>query len=393
MIGPLAAVKRRRGLWYLPIAMLLFSISIFISFGSASLSVETGTFAIGEAGEAEPTRSVVDLSATPAWADLPILGAGDAPIPGEGDIFTATPLPNGGFYYQVDYASGARYEARLQADGRASSRYDEHQRLGPQLAQGALVVFGLISGALGVASVAWNLTSQDPEAREISNALDITPLGRHLIERWLRRSRWYRFTGAAVGIVAGFAAQGEADAAIVLGVAGVAVGGAVSEIHLLRRSPHRAAVASLEVRRVADYTQNIDTYALGVVAAVSLLSFASTLTGVLPDGRSKLALLALAIAAITRLFQHQVVSRARPAIRSDLRSADDLLRFLAASQGFTRPAIALGFFLLSASIAADTTSSLTARISSTLLLVAGLVWLFIGRSSRIPKMAERFAAT
>ncbi len=63
------------------------------------------------------------------------------------------------------------------------------------------------------------------------------------------------------------------------------------------------------------------------------------------------------------------VIRPRPALSRELRDADNLLRYLAATQGFTRPAIGLGVVLLAQSVNALGTASGYGAVSFLLWLL------------------------
>ncbi len=62
----------------------------------------------------------------------------------------------------------------------------------------------LAVAAVALTVLALNLAGYDPDADQVATDLVTSPSGQALVARWLRRSRYYRFVGGAVGFVLGF---------------------------------------------------------------------------------------------------------------------------------------------------------------------------------------------
>jgi hypothetical protein len=222
--------------------------------------------------------------------------------------------------------------------------------------------------------LALNLAGFDPGAAEVTADVDTTSLGRALLVRWLSRSRYGRFVGGAAGLVLGVGfGDGDLGPALLGLLAGVAVGGALVEVHAVSGRHASRRTADLTARRVVDYVPAIDRAALAVVAvlAVAVVIAVTTVERAGSALATRFAISALLVSLATAAMQRAVVGRRRPALEPALRSADDLLRSLAAAQGFTRPAIALA-----AALVAHALFALGSRWSITALVlwIAALGW-------------------
>ena len=240
-----------------------------------------------------------------------------------------------------------------------------------------LVVFGLLVTA---ALLLVNLSGSDPDAeRRARFAVGDDPASVALLGRWLRRSRHFRFVGGLSGFILqfGFAGNGVDWASLTLGIlGGVATGGALAEIHSWRRR-QGPRVAELSRRRLRDYVRLVDVVAVTVVvaAAVALL-----IGGVIERDRADAgpaALVALAVVAMLVAMLRLVVLRPRPALDPGLREADELMRRLAATRGFTRPAIAVAIVLVAVALEATGASSNDVG----LLWLVALGWYVASRQS------------
>lgn len=239
-----------------------------------------------------------------------------------------------------------------------------------------LALLALLIVAIGV-----GLSGRDPGAEERARVMVDDPASVALLTRWLRRSRHFRFVGGLTGTVLGFGFIDNSPLPIAVGLlAGVSAGGALAEVHSLRRGRGHRRTADLARRRLGDYAARTDLVAASLIAAGALAATIAGLLGAGPDpSRAWLAGLAtLAVVAIIVTMAWLVVQRPRPALGPDLRRADDLMRRLAATQGFTRPAIALAIVLLGRSLSG---LGLTGPAVVLVLAVAAIAWWSAGRQS------------
>lgn len=110
-----------------------------------------------------------------------------------------------------------------------------------------------------------------------------------------------------------------------------------------------------------------------IVASAVVITCASASVDELHFWRSaKWSVISAGIVAATLALQKLVATRARPALAGHVKEADDLLRSLASTQGFARPAIALALFSCSNSLVVDQNPRVAlARFA---FMVAGIVW-------------------
>lgn len=238
--------------------------------------------------------------------------------------------------------------------------------------------------AVGLTFVlAINLSGRDPDAE--TRALDVAfdPFAAALFARWLRRSKHFRFVGGLSGATLGLAfAEGNLAPVLVGLLAGIAVGGAMAEVHFLGHRHTSPRSADITLRRLSDYVTRTDTAALITitVAAFAMIAIAVADRSDQPKPLWS-AVAALAAVLATTGMQWAVVVRRRPALSVDLRRADDLMRRLAATQGFTRPAIAFALVMLSQSLATFE-NSITITIIVIALWILALAWYVASRQSR-----------
>ncbi len=255
---------------------------------------------------------------------------------------------------------------------------------GDGLGQGSTAI-ALGSLALFCLSLGLNLAGYDPDAPAIASKLSEDPAGQALLERWLRRSKRFRFVGGAAGFVIslGVLADGNLFQILLFVLLGIAVGGGLAEIHVFRRRSGGSRLADLAVRHVADYTTRTDRWAL---IAIAVFAIALAVVSLVASAEARgfvvfSSLAALLVAAVAGALQRLVVVRPRPALPDALRSADDLLRRLAATRGFTRPAIALGAGLLAQALGRLGTD--VAIAAAVLFAIASLAWYVSSRQSQI----------
>ncbi len=259
---------------------------------------------------------------------------------------------------------------------------------GPNTAAIGLLI--LLAGA--VVTLGLNLAGYDAQSGPIAEQISPSDSGQALVERWMRRSRYYRYVGGAVGFVlgVGFMVNGDASPALLGLLGGIALGGAMAELHVLRRRGDGARVADMSVRNVDDYTLRSDSIALAVAALGGLFLGAISLFGSADGGLVPLAWGATAITVVIAVMalQRLVVTRARPALSADMREADDVLRYLAATQGFTRPAIAVALLSLAFGVASlgDDLDLLVLALG-----VGGIVWYVRSRQTSIPDLVRMAA--
>ncbi len=236
------------------------------------------------------------------------------------------------------------------------------------------LVFGVI--LLGaVTGIILNLAGVNAEAEDQARRLDPDPVNRALLVRWLRRSRHFRFVGGTVGTILGFGLGGGQFGGIFLGLlAGVALGGAAAELHSFKVARAPTASASLTPREVSEYTDRRDSLALrGIAVGAVCLAVVGLVQEQTSSGTAiTAAVSAVLIVALTLAFQRAVVLRPRPALSDDLRRADDLMRRLAATLGFTKAAIGVALIVIASGVASLTTSE-TLDTAGTITV---LLWLF-----------------
>ncbi len=235
-----------------------------------------------------------------------------------------------------------------------------------------------------VLTLGLNLAGHDPDAEERAAVLVSDGASQELLARWLRRSKYFRFVGGTVGCVLGIGfLDGSLLTLLCWILAGVAVGGGLAEIHVVRRRSGARRSAELLVRRTADYVSHTDLLALIVVGGLAIIFTVASVRSS-ADGRTVAMVSSIgatvAVSAAAGL-QRSVVLRHRPALPPDLRSADDLLRRLAATQGFTRPSIALGVALLARALSELGTGT-GYGAGAAVLWVAALAWYVSSRQSR-----------
>lgn len=246
------------------------------------------------------------------------------------------------------------------------------------------VVFSL--GVLGLAltTLAVNLAGIDPDAEDRARLVSDDPTSVALLARWLRRSRHFRYVGGCAGAVLGLIFVQTHGLPVLIGLlAGIAAGGAAAEVHSLGRGRGRPRTAELSRRRLRDYANRVDLAALAAVAVSATVLIAVTARSGDDDRGPGLnaAIAALAVVAAVATMQGLVVVRPRPALRADLRRADDLMRRLAATQGFTRPGIALGIVLVIQALVAIGLDDRAPWLIAGLVVAAG-GWYLASRQSR-----------
>lgn len=257
----------------------------------------------------------------------------------------------------------------------------------------AVVWFGLL--AVGIVALLANLAGLDPQSAQIAEDITSNELKQRLVERWLRRSRHYRYVGGAVGFVVGLGFVDNGGLEMVYGLfAGIALGGALAELHVLRPRSAGVRAADLTSRELRDYTSPSDTFALVAIAVVGLATcLAAVLTTEASTGRSvALSVVAITIVALTYGLQRVVTTRPRPAVTQELRDADDLLRHLAATQGFARPAIAVSLMTLALAVGALGTNELL-DLAAFAIGLAGVIWYVRSRQTAVIPIARSMKAS
>jgi hypothetical protein len=266
----------------------------------------------------------------------------------------------------------------------------------PQGEGAAVWLIALLAFAALVLSVlVLNLAGHDPEAEEVAALLLEESSAQALVARWLRRSRYYRFVGGATGFVTGvgFVDNGNWVPVLLSSLAGVAIGGMLAEVHVLRRRSSSARSAGLTARRVGDYVKRADQIALVALGCAALLSSVAGLVVDTADQANAIrwGVVALIAVASAGALQRLVTIRQRPGLSPQLRQADDLLRHLAATQGFTRPTMALSAALLAESVNSLGTEGVYSGIAL-LLWLLGIGWYLSSRQDRA-HLAGRPAAS
>ena len=109
---------------------------------------------------------------------------------------------------------------------------------------GTVALYG--AGAVVLIVLLLNLAGHDPDAGELAAHLVPTPPAQALLARWLRRSRYYRFVGGAVGFVlgVGFVDNGQVTPILVGFLAGVTAGGGLADRDLRLSARWDIAVTS-----------------------------------------------------------------------------------------------------------------------------------------------------
>ena len=247
-----------------------------------------------------------------------------------------------------------------------------------------ITAVALVLAALAIVFLlAVNLSGRDPDAD--ARALDVAPdpLSAALFARWMKRSKHFRFVGGLVGTIIGLAfADGSLMPALIGLLAGIALGGAAAEVHSFGRRRRSPRSADMTARHVTDYVTRTDTVALGAIAVSALTMIAVSLVrGAAEPGPLLAGLVAFAAVVAAAGMQWAVVVRRRPALSADLRRADDVMRRLAATQGFTRPAISFALLMVSQGLATFGTSN-TVTAAVLLLWMFALAWYVASRQSR-----------
>ena len=238
-----------------------------------------------------------------------------------------------------------------------------------------------------------NLSGWDPDAGSVAADMVPDPLSQRLLTRWLRRSKHFRFVGGAAGLVTGLAFVSNGLGPMLVGLlGGIAIGGAAAELRNVRPDKGTTRNADMSARRLTDYASRIDTAALATLAATAVLMVGWGLTSshgaAVTTATSGIAV--LVTVGATAAMQWIVVNRRRPALPADLRRADDLMRRLAATHGFTRPAIAFAILLVVRGLEAFDDSTATTIL--TLALVALAIGWYVGsRQSRSNLLASAAA--
>ena len=248
------------------------------------------------------------------------------------------------------------------------------------------VVAMLIAGAM----LFVNLAGVDPDVDQRVANLTTDPASAELLTRWLSRSKHFRFVGGAAGFVLGLGWTNTSLLTLLLSLlAGVAAGGAAAELHSLRRPTASPASANMIVRRVGDYVQRVDAVAMAAIAVTaSMVVVLSALSSNSRSGSATIAsAAALVVVVMTYAMQRFVIVRPRPALPADLRRADDLMRRLAATIGFTKPAIALSLGLLATGLEWFGSDGL-GTLLALLLWGASLGWYIDSRQSSKNLLAE-----
>ncbi len=205
---------------------------------------------------------------------------------------------------------------------------------------------------LGLRDLVRMFRAVDPEAKQLAARLGERSEQRFLIERWLRRSRWYRNVGGAAGVVGGLIAAG-LGGLIIGGLAGVAIGSLLSELHLARRdrSGSRHRTAGLERRSLTTYWNPRHQVVLLLLAVMGAGLFLAGRFGWVGYGfRPNWALAATITVVIAVVLQWRVAVRRRPALPSSLRRSDNLVRSLAITQGIANPTIAVAVAFIAHSL-------------------------------------------
>lgn len=262
----------------------------------------------------------------------------------------------------------------------------------------ALPFVAVGSFTVGLGSLVVHLTGSRSTSRRAVRRLP-ADLCQPLADRWLSRSRHYRFIGGVVGVILYYGIEPMRVGSLLSVqlpsmpmhlIGGIAIGGALAEIHLIHRSRKTASrTAILHTRRRRDYTTPIDDAAMSAIALVSASLLGLGLVDVVNISLWP-GLAPLAIAAATWLMQRLVAVRRRPATGREIRDADDLVRFLALTRGFTRPAIATALLVLSRNVLLAGGPGWT-RWLALGLIALGFGWHFSGLEARIPALARSFS--
>lgn len=228
-----------------------------------------------------------------------------------------------------------------------------------------------------------NLSGRDPDVE--ARALEIAPdrLSAALFARWMKRSKHFRFVGGLAGAILGFAfADGTLMPVLAGLIGGIAFGGAVAEVHSVGRRQSSPRSADITARRLGDYVSRTDSLALAAIAVV-VIGMIGTAVARESDESAVLwpSLVALATVVGVVGMQWLVVVRRRPALPGDLRRADDLMRRLAATQGFTRPGIAFALVMVSQGLLTFGSSS-AVTVSVIVLWMLAIGWYVSSRQSR-----------
>lgn len=249
----------------------------------------------------------------------------------------------------------------------------------------------LVAIGLGLVALGATLLGIDHRSKLLAQQILQSLPGQTLIERWLRRSRYFRFVGGAFCALVYLGRHGGSKFVIDVvdltfwTFVGVAIGGAVAELHLIRRPGDQSALADLQPRSRLDYSTARDRVAMTSVAITAAVLVVLRLTGLL-SGSLYWSCLPLGIVLAAYGFQRVVASRRRPAVSGVLRDADNVLRFLASTRGFGRPATAAAAIALARAIFWNSAPSWLTWVAL-LVILTGIVWYATGSERRLPKLA------
>lgn len=237
--------------------------------------------------------------------------------------------------------------------------------------------------------------------RELIAEVPATPATVALLERWRDRAKRWRLTLAVPTVVATLAAsiavRGSVDVGVgahpawsdpvLTGLASVFVAGIAAELHHLRARATGPRMADLTPRDVGAHLPSGSRQRLGVLALLAAISvvLAVTVGGQIPV----LGLLGLLMVVLVPGVQRRIVLRARPAVSSDLRAADDALRRLAVhavDQAGAGLILLLAAWQLAAAAAhADLPAAVTALFVTAYVtaFVVALIWWWRSDPSRL----------
>lgn len=389
-------VSSRLGLVALVLGPLL---ALIASAGMSAHAESTRTsyldrVAASAAAAAANTDPTEMWTMNPQWSNLPgfgepvdnAFGTGQQyPVPSDEDAVVATVDDAGNVHYSIEYADGARLTVDVTPGDHGFFTYTEPRNLPVQALFVVLLVLALGTIVFGGTALIYNLAGPDPVAARLAREMHLGPAPRALAERWFRRSRYYRLLGGIVVLILYLGLNNGAIEVDVLALAvlcGIAFGGAIAEIHVLRTPRPRAVAADITPRRMGDYANGRDHFLMAVLAAISLVVFAAGIGRWLDPETVWWSGLVVVLFAIVLIFQRLVATRARPALGSELRAADDLLRYLASTHGFARPAIGAAFLALAFAVAQDD-GGWWNFAGWGVLTLAGLLWLYLGRTSTL----------
>lgn len=403
----LLAMVGRAGLWGFLFCVVFAAAGFGFAASEPKLYGYGSTFSLAvDASDAPVAAS--DLPLPPQdldWRELPGFEDGRLlelpPTPGSNAVMSTSVTDRDGVIgnsvkYQIDYADGSKYVAYLSPIGDTEYSYEPYQTALQRIAPPIFAVAAIISAVVGLMALLFAFFGVDPGATRLSTEAVEDPYAQALLGRWMKRSRFYRLLGGLSGFLVAMARNLDGRILVnelVVGVVGgIVVGGALAEFHLLRRKPQTIAAADLTVRRFSDFSNAWDRRAMVAIAAASMCFIVGSMAGLWYDSAGRRsAVLAMVVVAAAAGTQYVVFRRPRPALDAQLRRADDLLRYLASTHGFARPAIALALLFLSAALGQQLTGAVAWVLYISLNLLA-LGWLLMGRHGRIPRVvAARLA--